>query len=932
MPFNLTPDSIIFSLFLIANLALGLFSSRGITTIKEYAVGDRKFTTAVIVSTIVATWIGGHDFMNSLSEAHKNGLNYIWVLVFADLTCISFVGYFFSARMGEFLGKLSIAEAMGDLFGRHVRIITAICGFIGIAGVIAIQFQVAGKLTHYAFGIEEKYGIIIAAIIVTSYSALGGIKAVTFTDVIQFITFSITIPLIAYFLLHNTETTSYVAESLSNNPLYDYTIVFDFTRPEPMQALFLFLFLAIPDFSPTIFQRISIAKDTLQVRQSFIVAGLICGFVQAMLCCIGVILFTTHPELESSDVVPYLVAQSAVIVGFKGLILAGVMSMVMSTVDSCINCSSVLMVHDFCKSLNIKLFKNELASTRIVAVLIGVIAVLISMKEGSILELLTFAFSFYMPVVTVPFVMAILGFRSSGKSVLLGMAGGAIAVMCGHYFELKVNPIPPAMFVNLIVLFASHYLLKQPGGWVGIKDRRPLEELARRRELARVKFWKDMREFTIGKLLQRNCPSGDGLIAITGFFLMISVFSSVHHLNDNLYNFHHDFFDIVYPMTLASSAVLIGYPLWLQPWKDSNAFPYIWNFIMFFVLIVFSFLMVLMSDFSEIQLMAFMVNLLVISALIRWKWAFVNIAVGCSLAWFINKHYIAVYNLPIDHSSTQFSTIYLLLLVSSALVLFLKPKEGRYVLAEDKIEHLSDRITFQNEEISKLVDLKHEFLRNLEHETRTPITGITSLGQVLSDNYDKFSEKERRSIIDDIARSGERLNSLASNLIDLSKLSTLKYKFDMTLVDLSALAKERIEECQRLYITAKNDKTKFVLVIQDEVMAVCDPYYIGKTIDNIIINAMQYCKNGEIVITVEADGARALFSVSDDGIGIPDTELPDIFGAFTVSSRTRTPAGGRGLGLALCKKVIDLHKGTIKAENNPSKKGVKFTFKIDRAV
>jgi Na+/proline symporter len=66
--------------------------------------------------------------------------------------------------MGEFLGKLSIAEAMGDLFGRHVRIITAICGFIGIAGVIAIQFQVAGKLTHYAFGIEEKYGIIIAAI------------------------------------------------------------------------------------------------------------------------------------------------------------------------------------------------------------------------------------------------------------------------------------------------------------------------------------------------------------------------------------------------------------------------------------------------------------------------------------------------------------------------------------------------------------------------------------------------------------------------------------------------------------------------------------------------------------------------------------------------------------------------------------------------
>ncbi len=383
MPFNLTPDSIIFSLFLIANLTLGLFSSRGITTIKEYAVGDRKFTTAVIVSTIVATWIGGHDFVDNVTEVHAQGLSYIWSVVLGDWMCIAFVGLFFSVRMGEFLGKLSIAEAMGDMFGKKVRIVTALCGFIGVAGMLAVQFNVAGKISHYAFGISQFQGIVLAARIVTLYSALGGIKAVAFTDVIQLITFSITMPLIVYFLLHYTGEHSNIVSTLSNNPLYDYKMVFDFTRSDSLEVLFLFIFFGIPGFSPAIFQRVAIAKDTLQIREAFVTAGTICAIIVSMLCWIGIIISVNAPHLASNDIVQYLLDQASIIPGFKGLILAGIMAMVMSTVDSYINSSSVLIVHDFCKSLNIRLFKDELLSTRLVAVFVGILSVLIAMREGN---------------------------------------------------------------------------------------------------------------------------------------------------------------------------------------------------------------------------------------------------------------------------------------------------------------------------------------------------------------------------------------------------------------------------------------------------------------------------------------------------------------------------------------------------------------------
>jgi Na+/proline symporter len=71
-------DSLIIIGFLVANLLLGLSSSRGITSIKEYAVGHRNFSTATIVATIVATWVSGSVFYNGVAGSYSKGLNYIW--------------------------------------------------------------------------------------------------------------------------------------------------------------------------------------------------------------------------------------------------------------------------------------------------------------------------------------------------------------------------------------------------------------------------------------------------------------------------------------------------------------------------------------------------------------------------------------------------------------------------------------------------------------------------------------------------------------------------------------------------------------------------------------------------------------------------------------------------------------------------------------
>jgi signal transduction histidine kinase len=100
----------------------------------------------------------------------------------------------------------------------------------------------------------------------------------------------------------------------------------------------------------------------------------------------------------------------------------------------------------------------------------------------------------------------------------------------------------------------------------------------------------------------------------------------------------------------------------------------------------------------------------------------------------------------------------------------------------------------------------------------------------------------------------------------------------------------------------------------------------------LIINSINYAKSGTIAINLKRDNDNEtiIFSISDEGIGIPPDELDEVFEEFTVSSRTESFAGGRGIGLAVCKKVIEIHGGKIKAESKRT--GTTISFTLPKAI
>ena len=260
MSFNL--DSAIFASFIALNLIFGLVFSRGIKTMKEYAVGTGNFSTLTIAATLVATWISGADFVTYVSESYQNGFYFIWAAL-GPVLYLFIMGYIFGPRMGEFLGKLSIAECMGELYGKESQIITALAGCIATAGVIAVQLKAAGMLIEYCFNIPNEYGIIIAAIIIALYSSLGGIKSVTLTDVIQLFTFGTIIPALAFFIFSSLDSVDLITNNIKNNPLFNLKEVFDFSQPKSFEYLLLFIFLAFPGITPPMFQKIFEHKENI---------------------------------------------------------------------------------------------------------------------------------------------------------------------------------------------------------------------------------------------------------------------------------------------------------------------------------------------------------------------------------------------------------------------------------------------------------------------------------------------------------------------------------------------------------------------------------------------------------------------------------------------------------------------------------------------
>ncbi|XWN35626.1 MAG: sodium:solute symporter family protein [Roseivirga sp.] len=450
--------------FLAINLIIGIRAGRKATDFREYAIGNKDFSTATLTATIIATRIGGGFLFYSLAHVYTGGLQFIIVVIAGGALCLVFIGQVVVTRMGEFLEKLSVGEVMGELYSQTVQVATGISGTLGRVGKLAIELKVIGEMLALIWGLQRAEAIAAAAAIVIIYSTFGGVRAVTVTDMFQFVTFLIFIPVLAFIIWHNLDDSEPVINVLVSSSLFNLqeTIGWNY---QSLSSIGLMLYFLIPNMSPSTFQRIAMARDTKQARQSFVYAGGIRFMIGVLVAWVAILLLADNSDLDSKNLVNYLINRYSY-TGLKAFVAIGIISMAMSTADSDLNASSVLIVNDIIKPLSPS-FGRSIMAVRWISLGLGVLALSLALREGDILSLMLLAASFYMPIVTVPLLLAIFGFRSSPKSCIMGMLAGLITVMAWRQFlaHTGINSVPPGMLANLVGLMGTHYLLGEEGGW-----------------------------------------------------------------------------------------------------------------------------------------------------------------------------------------------------------------------------------------------------------------------------------------------------------------------------------------------------------------------------------------------------------------------------------------------------------------------------------
>ncbi|EJP23271.1 putative sensor histidine kinase YycG [Peptostreptococcaceae bacterium AS15] len=220
-------------------------------------------------------------------------------------------------------------------------------------------------------------------------------------------------------------------------------------------------------------------------------------------------------------------------------------------------------------------------------------------------------------------------------------------------------------------------------------------------------------------------------------------------------------------------------------------------------------------------------------------------------------------------------------------------------------------VVFQDiTESRRLEELRRDFVANVSHELKTPITSIKSYTETLLDGA--IDDKDTAtSFLTVINNESDRMNNIIKDLLQLSHMDYKKESWDMALTDINALTRDCILK-MTLYADMKNQKIVGE-ISNDKLPVIIDKSKFEQVIINLVSNAIKYTNdNGTIIVKTFVNDGKCHISVTDDGIGIPEKDLPFIFDRFYRVDKGRSRSlGGTGLGLSICESIIAEHGGTI---------------------
>ncbi len=455
-------DLIIFIVYLIIMLGVGFYFMKQNKSKEDYYVGGRGMSAGHIGLSVVATDVGGGFSIGLGGLGFMMGLSGSWMLftglLGAWISAVLLIPKVYPiAKKHKFL---TFPQSLAFHYNAKVALVAGIISLVGYIGFTSSQILAGAKLASATFpSISIVDAVLIMGVIAIIYTAIGGIKAVIYTDTIQWIILmagliGIGIPL-GYIHIGGWEA---VRSTLPNSFM-------SLTEIKPVQ-FFNWLITIVPIWfvGMTLYQRIYACKDEKTAKKAWRIAGLFewpvmafmgialglfarVGYEQGMFTAIG---YAPGTAMDSELGLP-LFLRSILPVGLMGLMLSAYFSAIMSTADSCLMAASGNFSTDILGFFKSKRKYDTIKNSQIITLVIGAVAVLLATHMQNVLELMLYSYAFMVSGLLVPVLGMLILKKPSATAAMAAMIGGGTTTLVLILSQVKLPYDLDANFFGIAV-------------------------------------------------------------------------------------------------------------------------------------------------------------------------------------------------------------------------------------------------------------------------------------------------------------------------------------------------------------------------------------------------------------------------------------------------------------------------------------------------
>ena len=450
-------DYIIFILYMGLVLSVGFYFFRKNSTRADYYVGNRSISAGHIGLSIVATDVGGGFSIGLGGLGFIMGLSGTWLL-FTGL-----VGAWIAAvlvvpkikKLDQQFGMLTFPDFLRHKYGERIALPAAIISAIGYIGFTGGQVLAGAKLAagtvfvNAPFNLDPlNFSLIVMTGIIMLYTVLGGIKAVIYTDTLQWI-------ILLTGLLFLGLPFAYIKiggwSAMHSELPAEF---FSLNNIQPSQFVnWIVTIVPIWFIAMTLYQRIYASKSVKDARKAWFLAGLleypIIAFIGVTLGMMARVLF---PDVEPEMGLPMLIKE-ALPIGVTGVVIASYFSAIMSTADSCLIASSGNIVNDILNRYVVPSLshKQNIRLSQFATLVIGAFTLIIAASFKTVLEIILHAYSFMVAGLFVPTIAALTAKRVHSTAAIWSMMSGGLFVLCAIIFKWQLPFDLAASFYGILI-------------------------------------------------------------------------------------------------------------------------------------------------------------------------------------------------------------------------------------------------------------------------------------------------------------------------------------------------------------------------------------------------------------------------------------------------------------------------------------------------